>query len=202
MVWMGAESGSQRVLEAMDKQQRVEDIRLAARWLKAAGVAVGFFLQFGYPGEQWADIESTLALVRDERPDDIGVSVSYPLPGTKFHARVREDLGLKQNWVDSADLAMMYRGTYSPDFYRQLHRLVHAEFRARQAATRLATAVRRPWLLRAEHVHHVATLGIEGAVRFLTRRRLARQARLAAADRSAAALVDGVAPARHAREVS
>ena len=55
----------------------------------AAGIEVGFFLQFGYPGEEWEDIEATLALVRELRPDDIGVSVSYPLPGTTFHARVR-----------------------------------------------------------------------------------------------------------------
>jgi radical SAM superfamily enzyme YgiQ (UPF0313 family) len=200
-VWMGAESGSQRVLDAMDKQQRVEDIHQASRWLKSAGIAVGFFLQFGYPGEEWADIEATLALVREERPDDIGVSVSYPLPGTKFHERVQQDLGIKQNWVDSADLAMMYRGTYPPDFYRQLHRLVHAEFRARQAAARLLTALRRPWLLRTGHVRDLATLGIDGAAQVLVRRRLARTVDVSAGDRATAGL-EGVAPARPAREAS
>ena len=94
MVWMGAESGSQSVLDAMEKGLRVErHSRRASRLLKAAGIEVGFFLQFGYPGETWDDIEATLQLVRELEPADIGVSVSYPLPGTQFYERVRAELG-------------------------------------------------------------------------------------------------------------
>ncbi len=136
-VWLGAESGSQKILDAMDKGTRVDQTREAARRLHAAGINVGFFLQFGYPGETRADIAATLQLVRDCRPDDIGMSVSYPLPGTKFHRAVREQLGLQQNWVDSADLAMMYRGPFSTAFYRKLHAVLHHEFRMRQAWARL-----------------------------------------------------------------
>ena len=131
-VWIGAESGAQRVLDAMDKGIAVGDIERATRLLHGCGIEVGFFLQFGYPGEELADIEQTLRLVRRCRPDDIGVSVSYPLPGTRFFERVRMQLGAKRNWVDSDDLAMMYRATFSPAFYRALHALVHAEFRARR----------------------------------------------------------------------
>jgi anaerobic magnesium-protoporphyrin IX monomethyl ester cyclase len=137
MVWMGAESGSQRILDAMEKGTRVEQIESAARQLREAGIAVGLFLQFGYPGEEWDDVEATLALVREVAPDDIGVSVSYPLPGTKFYERVRAELGPKQNWFDSDDLAMLYRATYEPEFYRVLHRVVHHEFRATRHARRL-----------------------------------------------------------------
>ena len=137
MVWMGAESGSQRILDAMEKGTRVEQIRGAARMLQQSGIAIGLFLQFGYPGEEWDDVEATLALVRDASPNDIGVSVSYPLPGTKFYDRVRAELGPKQNWFDSSDLAMLYRATYEPEFYRVLHRVVHHEFRARRQAARL-----------------------------------------------------------------
>jgi radical SAM superfamily enzyme YgiQ (UPF0313 family) len=132
MVWMGAESGSQRILDAMEKGVSVEQLRAAARRLQSAGIAVGLFLQFGYPGEEWDDVEATLQLVRDVAPEDIGVSVSYPLPGTKFHNRVREQLGQKQNWVDSDDLSTMYRATYEPEFYRVLHDVVHHEFRSRR----------------------------------------------------------------------
>ncbi|MGC4081384.1 MAG: radical SAM protein [Vicinamibacterales bacterium] len=128
-VWLGAESGSQRVLDAMEKGTRVEQIESASTLLHDAGIDVGFFLQFGYPGETIADIELTLAMVRRCRPDDIGISVSYPLPGTPFHDRVRAQLGAKQTWHDSADLAVMYRATYSPAFYRTLHALTHARFR-------------------------------------------------------------------------
>jgi anaerobic magnesium-protoporphyrin IX monomethyl ester cyclase len=132
-VWMGAESGSQKILDAMDKGTRVEQIREAARLLKAEGIRACFFLQFGYPGETRADIEQTLQLVRDGDPDDIGISVSYPMPGTKFFESVQEQLGEKQNWQDSGDMAMLYQGPYPTAFYRKLHTVVHHEFRARKA---------------------------------------------------------------------
>jgi radical SAM superfamily enzyme YgiQ (UPF0313 family) len=143
--WIGAESGSQRILDAMEKGTRVEAIAGATRRLRQAGVQVGFFLQFGYPGETRDDIERTLQMVRDCRPDDIGVSVSYPLPGTPFYERVKTQLGDKQNWVDSDDLALMYRGTFVPEFYRALHVAVHAEFRARKGWDAFRQLVRRPW---------------------------------------------------------
>jgi anaerobic magnesium-protoporphyrin IX monomethyl ester cyclase len=129
MVWVGAESGSQKILDAMEKGTRVEQVRAAARRLHGAGIAVGFFVQFGYPGETREDIELTRAMVRECRPDDLGISVSYPLPGTPFHRRVEAELGRERNWRDSDDLAMLYRGPFSTPFYRALHRLVHREFR-------------------------------------------------------------------------
>lgn len=142
--WIGAESGSQRVLDAMEKGIRVDQIVAATQRLRDADIEVGFFLQFGYPGETGEDIERTLQMARDCRPDDIGVSVSYPLPGTPFYERVKMQLGEKQNWVDSDDLAMMYPATYAPEFYRALHALVHAQFRSRRAFDILLRAARRP----------------------------------------------------------
>ncbi|HEV8306796.1 MAG TPA: radical SAM protein [Methylomirabilota bacterium] len=133
-VWLGAESGSQRILDAMDKGITVGQIVTARTRLKAAGIKVGYFLQFGYPGEDFQDILATVQLVRDTLPDRIGVSVSYPLPGTKFHQMVKDQLGPKTNWVDSNDLAMMFRGTYETTFYRRLHRLLHADLELRLAS--------------------------------------------------------------------
>jgi anaerobic magnesium-protoporphyrin IX monomethyl ester cyclase len=131
-VWMGAESGSQKILDAMDKGTRVEQIVAARARLKAAGIKACFFIQFGYPGELLDDIMATVQLVRDTLPDDIGVSVSYPLPGTKFHEMVKEQLGAKTNWTDSNDLAMMFQGTYQSPFYRKLHRLLHDDLNLRK----------------------------------------------------------------------
>ncbi len=68
-------------------------------------------------------------MVRETRPDDVGISVSYPLPGTRFHEQVSAQLGWKSNWSDSADLAMMFRGAYSSEFYRALADALHAEVR-------------------------------------------------------------------------
>ena len=128
-VWMGAESGSQRILDAMDKGTRVKDIYGARENLRSYGIRACFFLQFGYPGETWSEIEETIRMVRETRPDDIGVSVSYPLPGTRLHEQVKAQLGWKSNWSDSADLAMMFRGEYSSEFYRALADALHAEVR-------------------------------------------------------------------------
>ena len=132
-VWLGAESGSQKILDAMEKGDTVADIYRAAQLLHQHGIEVGFFLQFGYPGETWEDVQKTLKMVRECSPDDIGISVSYPLPGTKFFERVKLELGEKQNWTDSQDLAMLYRGPFPTEFYRILHGRVHYEFRLRQA---------------------------------------------------------------------
>jgi anaerobic magnesium-protoporphyrin IX monomethyl ester cyclase len=131
-VWMGAESGSQRILDAMDKGTQVEEIAVARARLGAAGIKAGFFIQFGYPGETLDDIMATVQLVRDALPDSIGVSVSYPLPGTRFHAMVREQLGPQTNWSDSDDLAMLFQGTYRSPFYRKLHRLLHQDLDLRR----------------------------------------------------------------------
>ncbi len=136
-VWVGAESGSQAILDAMDKGTTVEEIRAATHLLKQKGVEVCFFLQFGYLGETRADIEKTIALVEELLPHDIGISVSYPLPGTKFYDKVKNLLGEKQNWADSDDLAMLYPASFSPAYYRRLHRLVHKRFRLRQGLVQI-----------------------------------------------------------------
>src|SRR5215510_6565068 len=140
----------------MEKGTRVDQIGDATRLLHDAGVEVGFFLQFGYPGETRDDIDRTIEMVRACAPDDIGVSVSYPLPGTTFYQRVQAQLGQKQNWVDSNDLAMMYHATYVPDFYRALHALVHAEFRTRQSADVLRSIWRQPMAIRPRHARIAA----------------------------------------------
>jgi anaerobic magnesium-protoporphyrin IX monomethyl ester cyclase len=118
----------------MDKGIRVEEIKAARENLRRHGIRACFFLQFGYPGEEWSDIEATIQMVRDVRPDDIGVSVSYPLPGTKFHETVARELSAHANWSDSADLAMMFRGTYTTDFYRALADALHLEVRGQHAS--------------------------------------------------------------------
>ena len=135
-VWMGVESGSQKVLDAMDKGLRVEEVVDAREHLRQEGIRTCYFLQLGYPGEEWIDIQKTIHLVRETRPDDIGVSFSYPLPNTRFYARVKEQLGAKQNWSDSDDLCVMFKGTYTDKFYRAIRDALHIEvegWRARQS---------------------------------------------------------------------
>lgn len=169
IVWVGAESGSQKILDAMEKGTKVEQIREASRRLRDEGVQVGFFLQFGYPGETREDIEKTLQLVRDCNPDDIGISVSYPLPGTTFYERVKDQLGMQQNWLNSSDLAMLYHGPFNTDFYRQLHRVVHKEFRARKVREALK---RQPFTFNYHRLRDVLAMGFHIITLPLARRHL------------------------------
>ena len=161
----------------MEKGTQVQQIERAARLLHEAGIEVGFFLQFGYPGETFADIELTLDMVRRCAPDDIGISVSYPLPGTPFHERVRAQLGTQQNWVNSSDLAMMYQATYSTEFYRALHAFVHARFRMQRASAAARAIAASP--RRAQRSHYGALVaGASPLVRLpLLARRVRRLAR-------------------------
>jgi anaerobic magnesium-protoporphyrin IX monomethyl ester cyclase len=135
-IWMGVESGSQKVLDAMDKGLRVEEVVSAREHLRREGIRTCYFLQLGYPGEKWKDIQKTIALVRETRPDDVGVSFSYPLPNTRFYARVKEQLGAKQNWSDSEDLCVMFKGTYTDRFYRVIRDALHVEVESWKSGAR------------------------------------------------------------------
>ncbi|QMV20006.1 radical SAM protein [Granulicella sp. 5B5] len=126
-VWMGVESGAQSILDAMDKGISLATIATARKRLQDAGIRACFFLQFGYPGEMWHELQQTIAFVREMRPDDIGISFSYPLPGTKFYQRVQAQLGQKQNWIDSDDLCIIFKAAYTTDFYRAVREALHAE---------------------------------------------------------------------------
>jgi anaerobic magnesium-protoporphyrin IX monomethyl ester cyclase len=133
--WIGAESGSQRVLDAMNKGTTVNEIRVARDRLKSVGIRVGFFIQLGYMDEQLTDILATRELLEAARPDEIGVSVSYPLPGTKFYDLVKAQLGGKTRWQESDDLDMMFHGTYTSDFYRAVRNLMHDQITLQTAET-------------------------------------------------------------------
>lgn len=171
--WLGAESGSQRILDDMDKGTTVAEILTARERLQTEGIRVGFFIQLGYIGEQLDDILSTRRLVELARPDDVGVSVSYPLPGTKFYERVKGHLGAKTHWQESDDLAMMFKGTYSTEFYRLVRNLIHAQVHAQQSAPRadrlihqdLVLNVQRQWneLIAAERGYRLDPPGIVAA---------------------------------------
>jgi anaerobic magnesium-protoporphyrin IX monomethyl ester cyclase len=83
-------------------------------------------------------------MIRKLMPDSLGISVSYPLPGTVFYERVKAELEGKTNWTDSDELKLMFRNTYSPAFYRQLHRYVHKTYRRQLALREIGRLFSRP----------------------------------------------------------
>jgi radical SAM superfamily enzyme YgiQ (UPF0313 family) len=144
-IWMGAESGSQKILDAMDKGTTVEQIYKATQLLKTNGIHPSFFIQFGYPGETKEDIVKTIRMINQLLPYEIGISVSYPLPGTPFYEKVKNELKEKTNWTDSDELALMFRNTYQPAFYKQLHRYVHKSYRKHVAIQHLKRLFTKPF---------------------------------------------------------
>jgi anaerobic magnesium-protoporphyrin IX monomethyl ester cyclase len=116
----------------MNKGTRVAKLIMARERLGRYGIRAGFFIQLGYLGEQLADLLATRELITQAAPDDIGVSVSYPLPGTRFYELVKAQLGRKTHWRDSDDLAMMFRGAYDSEFYRSVRDLLHEQVALRR----------------------------------------------------------------------
>ncbi|MDB5971986.1 MAG: Mg-protoporphyrin monomethyl ester oxidative cyclase [Hydrocarboniphaga sp.] len=159
-VWLGAESGSQRVLDAMNKGTRVGELIAARAQLREVGIRVGFFIQLGYLGEDLDDLLATRDLVTRAMPDEIGVSVSYPLPGTPFYEQVKAQLGDKTHWQESNDLAMMFRGTYDSDFYRRFRDLLHEQVASQHRSAN--AALDRSWdaLIACEHLHRTEAAAI------------------------------------------
>lgn len=143
-VWVGAESGSQKILDAMDKGTTVAQISEATQLLKRKGVKVAFFLQFGYLGETKEDIKKTKKMVLELMPDEIGISVSYPLPGTKFYDKVKLQLRDKANWTDSDDLDTMFANAQDRDFYRKLPRYIHKVYRRKRGTMALKMWIQNP----------------------------------------------------------
>ena len=155
-IWVGAESGSQKILDAMEKGTKVEQIHEATKLMKQKNIKPCFFLQFGYLGEQKEDIDATLELVFELMPHDIGISVSYPLPGTKFYEKVKGQLKGKTNWTDSDELAMLFEGTFHSGFYRKLQRHVHRKFKRRQVEQTYKQFIRYPFRINYELIKNIS----------------------------------------------
>jgi anaerobic magnesium-protoporphyrin IX monomethyl ester cyclase len=143
-VWIGAESGSQKILDAMDKGISVQQIYGATALMKRHGIKPCFFIQFGYPGEDRDDIELTINMINRLLPFEIGISVSYPLPGTVFYNRVKADLKKKTNWTDSDEMALMFSNTFPPSYYKQLHNYVHKNYRRHLAKNSFVRLFKNP----------------------------------------------------------
>jgi anaerobic magnesium-protoporphyrin IX monomethyl ester cyclase len=143
-IWMGAESGSQKILDAMDKGTTVQQIRESTKLIRKYGMKPSFFIQFGYLGETKEDIRKTINMINELLPYEIGISVSYPLPGTGFYEKVKADLNEKTNWTDSDELALMFRNTYQPAFYKQLYQYVHRSYRMHLALDNARELISHP----------------------------------------------------------
>ncbi|QEC66167.1 B12-binding domain-containing radical SAM protein [Panacibacter ginsenosidivorans] len=177
MIWMGAESGSQKILDAMDKGTTVEQIYTATKLIKKHGMKPCFFIQFGYPGETKEDIASTINMINTLLPYDMGISVSYPLPGTKFFENVQSQLKEKANWTDSDELMLMFHNTYKPEYYKKLHRYVHKNYRKHKAMQQAKDLLRKPGTLTLQTLKKALSFMYYTPATFIDERRLNKLAK-------------------------
>jgi anaerobic magnesium-protoporphyrin IX monomethyl ester cyclase len=171
-IWMGAESGSQKILDAMDKGTTVQQIFEATRLLKKNGIHPSFFIQFGYPGETKEDIRLTINMINALLPYEIGISVSYPLPGTAFFEKVKNELVNKTNWTDSDEMALMFRNTYQPAFYKQLHSYVHKTYRKHLAFDHLKQVIAHPFNVNYKTLRKALSWGYYLPASFIDKQKL------------------------------
>ncbi len=126
-VWIGSESGSQRILDAMSRRVNLEQVRQAVELCRQRGIEVGMFLMWGYEGEEISDIEATIQHVKSTLPDILLTTVSYPIMGTPYYQEVASRLVSPRDWSEMTDRDFILRGRRSREFYAFADQLLKTE---------------------------------------------------------------------------
>ncbi|MFN8062579.1 MAG: radical SAM protein [Vicinamibacterales bacterium] len=129
-LWLGSESGSQRVLDAMERRANAERIRDRVALLQAHGIEAGLFVMLGYEGEERTDLEATVAHLKLAHADEVLTTVAYPIKGTPYHARVRHRLQAPRPWAQSSDRDLVVAGRRSRRYYASANRWLFGELSA------------------------------------------------------------------------
>jgi anaerobic magnesium-protoporphyrin IX monomethyl ester cyclase len=126
-IWIGSESGSQRILDAMDRGVKIEQVQEAVRMSRERGIQSGMFLMWGYEGEEMEDIEATIDHVSKSNPDIFLTTVSYPIKGTPYYKRIADRLVQLEPWGQTSDREFRIRGRHSRQFYAHVDKLLRDE---------------------------------------------------------------------------
>jgi radical SAM superfamily enzyme YgiQ (UPF0313 family) len=145
-IWMGSESGSQRVLDAMRRGIKVERLRAMTAAARTAGLEVGYFVMLGYPGEERGDVEATIEHLARANPDHVLTTVAYPLKGTGLYAKVQDRILDHAPWASRRDSTLSFRGRYPDRFYRHANVRILAEAELRRLRRSRSWSPRR-WRL-------------------------------------------------------
>jgi radical SAM superfamily enzyme YgiQ (UPF0313 family) len=129
-IWIGSESGSQRILNGMERGVTVEQVQRSTKLAQAHGIQVGMFLMWGYEGEELEDIAATVEHVKQSNPDVFLTTVSYPIKGTGYFAKVRDKVALPRAWADGSDRDYVVEGRRSKEYYKLADRWLRSEVEA------------------------------------------------------------------------
>jgi anaerobic magnesium-protoporphyrin IX monomethyl ester cyclase len=126
-VWIGSESGSQRILDAMERGVTVEQVQNAVALCRSVGIQTGMFLMWGYEGEELSDIEATVQHVKNTDPDIFFTTVAYPIKGTPYFSEVEPRVENANPWAGSSDRDFRVRGRHSRRYYSFADQLLRSE---------------------------------------------------------------------------
>ena len=134
-IWIGSESGSQRILDAMERGVTVEQVQWAARAARRHGIQVGMFFMLGYHGEELSDLEATIRHIKTCQPDVYCTTVAYPIKETAYYAEIADHVVAGADWGQSTDRDHTVRGRHSKAYYAQVDRWIRSEVAAHRLAS-------------------------------------------------------------------
>jgi len=126
-LWLGSESGSQRVLDAMDRRITLDQVHTATRLLQARRIEVGMFIMLGYEGEEFGDLAETVAQLKQLRPDVFLTTVAYPIKGTPYYTQVEDRIRTDRPWAERTDRDVHIRGRHTRRYYQFARRWINHE---------------------------------------------------------------------------
>jgi anaerobic magnesium-protoporphyrin IX monomethyl ester cyclase len=135
-VWIGSESGSQRILDSMERGVTVDQVQAAVSLCRSNGIQTGMFLMWGYEGEEMEDIEATIQHVRKTDPDIFFTTVAYPIKGTPYSSQVADRVERLKSWSTGSDRDVSIRGRHSRRFYTFADQLLRSEVELERARAR------------------------------------------------------------------
>jgi anaerobic magnesium-protoporphyrin IX monomethyl ester cyclase len=121
-LWIGAESGSQRILDAMERKTKVTDIQMKTKRLQSKGIEVGMFIMLGYKGEEESDISATISHLKQANPDVFLTTVAYPIKGTRYYEEVEDKIYSDIDWEGRSDRDLLLAGRRSSGYYKHATR--------------------------------------------------------------------------------
>jgi anaerobic magnesium-protoporphyrin IX monomethyl ester cyclase len=116
-VWIGAESGSQKVIDLMDRRVKVGQVREMIKLSRTYGIETGTFIMLGYPGETEQDIEETILHLKDSNPDHFTITIAYPIKGTDLFGEVEALQTKSLEWSTSSDRDIDFKRMYNRRYY-------------------------------------------------------------------------------------
>ncbi|WP_046756393.1 B12-binding domain-containing radical SAM protein [Kordia jejudonensis] len=116
-IWIGAESGSQKIIDAMDRRVDVDVVKTAIQKTNELGMETGTFIMVGYPGEDEQDISETIQYLKAANPTHFTITVAYPIKGTSLYNEIEDKITVQPAWNTSTDREIDFKRTYSRKFY-------------------------------------------------------------------------------------